>query len=91
MCQSDYHDPVNIGSAELVTIERLARMIITRSGKQLSIAYVDGPQGVRGRISDNRLAAETLGFEPEIPLKRGIDIIYEWIERMTREREGAIA
>ena len=62
--QSDFKDPVNIGSEEMVTINQLAEMIIEIAGKKLKIRHIPGPLGVRGRNSDNRLIKEKLGWEP---------------------------
>src|SRR5690606_10249712 len=55
LMRSDFTGPVNIGSEEMVTINQLARMIMEIAGKRLTIRHVPGPQGVRGRNSDNRL------------------------------------
>ena len=60
--QSDFPGPVNIGSDEMVTINQMAEMVTGISGKQLGLRHVPGPQGVRGRNSDNRLIVEKLGW-----------------------------
>ena len=49
------------------------------SGKKLSIKHIDGPTGVLGRNSDNRLIKEKLGWSPDIPLKTGLELTYKWI------------
>lgn len=77
--RSGFSDPINIGSEEMVTIYELAQMIIRVSGKHLSIKCIDGPQGVRGRKSDNRLIQEQLSWQPERPLIEGIEQTYRWI------------
>jgi GDP-D-mannose 3', 5'-epimerase len=64
----------------MATINQLAEVIIDISGKKLSIKHVSGPQGVRGRNSDNRLIREKLGWAPSMPLKKGLKITYAWIE-----------
>ena len=90
LMRSDWTGPVNIGSEEMVTINQLAQMIIDISGKRLSIKNVPGPQGVRGRNSDNRLIREKLGWEPSIPLRKGLEITYNWIKeqvKKVKERE----
>ncbi|VWX57557.1 Nucleoside-diphosphate-sugar epimerase [Sphingorhabdus sp. 109] len=79
LMRSDYSDPVNIGSEEMISIADLAEAIIKLSGKQLKIQSVEGPQGVRGRNSDNRLIAEVLGWKPEQPLIQGLATTYQWI------------
>jgi len=71
---------VNIGSEEMVTINQLAKMIMEIAGKNLTIKHLPGPQGVRGRNSDNRLISEKLGWAPSMPLKKGLEITYKWIK-----------
>lgn len=79
--QSDFDQPINLGTDIMVTINELAEIIIGISGKTLSIDHVDGPQGVRGRNSDNTLLRETLGWEPSISLQHGLTMTYRWIEK----------
>ena len=79
LMRSDWTGPVNIGSEEMVSIDELARMIISISGKTLGIRHVPGPLGVRGRNSDNRLILERLGWAPQRPLREGLEITYAWI------------
>ena len=71
--------PVNIGSEEMVTINSLAEMAIGISGKKVRLKHIKGPQGVRGRRSDNRLIREKLGWAPAKPLRSGIEVTYRWI------------
>jgi nucleoside-diphosphate-sugar epimerase len=80
LLRSDFRGPVNIGSAEMVTINRLAEMIMEVSGKSVRLNHIPGPLGVQGRNSDNRLIAERLGWAPSEPLIEGIRKTYEWIE-----------
>jgi GDP-D-mannose 3',5'-epimerase len=80
LMQSDYRLPLNLGQDRMVTINELARMVIDISGKeQITIEHVDGPQGVRGRNSDNTLLRQVLGWEPEISLEDGLASTYHWI------------
>lgn len=79
--ESDFDQPINLGTDIMVTINELAEIIIGISGKTLSIDHVDGPQGVRGRNSDNTLLRETLGWEPSISLQHGLTMTYRWIEK----------
>jgi GDP-D-mannose 3', 5'-epimerase len=90
LMQSDFTGPVNIGSAEMISINDLARMVIEISGKTLAIRNIDGPQGVRSRNSDNRLIREKLGWAPSEPLKIGMEKTYSWInnEVQIRLRKG---
>lgn len=79
LMRSDFSGPVNIGSDERISINDLAKMIMQVSGKQISIRNIDGPIGVMGRNSDNRLIAEKLHWRPSRPLVEGIRSTYEWI------------
>jgi len=79
LMRSDWTGPVNIGSDEMISINDLAQMIMDVAEKPLSIRHVDGPLGVRGRNSDNRLIREKLGWAPTMPLQEGIRVTYQWI------------
>ena len=79
MRQEEFYGPVNIGSEEMVTINQLAQMAIDLSGKNLSIKNIDGPLGVRGRNSDNKLYKEKMGWKPTQPLHIGMEKTYKWI------------
>jgi GDP-D-mannose 3', 5'-epimerase len=82
LMQSDYGEPLNLGTDELVTINQLAAQIIELSGKPgITVRHVDGPQGVRGRNSDNTRLRQVLGWEPVTPLKTGLLETYRWIEQ----------
>jgi nucleoside-diphosphate-sugar epimerase len=80
LMNSDYKEPLNIGSDEMVTIDEMADMIIEISGKKINKTYDRSkPQGVRGRNSDNTLIKEVLGWAPSISLKEGLKKTYPWI------------
>jgi GDP-D-mannose 3', 5'-epimerase len=80
--QSDYAEPLNLGTDRMVTINELARIVIDISGKEdLTLVHVEGPQGVRGRNSDNTRLREVLGWEPAIDLEDGLVPTYRWIEQ----------
>lgn len=82
LMRSDHPDPLNLGTDEMVTINELARMVIEVSGKRgVTIEHVQGPQGVRGRNSDNSLLREVLGWEPRTRLIDGLAPTYRWIEK----------
>jgi GDP-D-mannose 3',5'-epimerase len=85
LMRSNFTGPVNIGSEEMVTINQLAIMIMKIAGKQLTLKHIPGPQGVRGRNSDNRLIKEKLGWGPTVSLVKGLKKTYEWIEEQVRE------
>ena len=84
LVDSDWTGPVNIGSEEMVTINQLAEMIMDIADKKLSINHVPGPLGVRGRNSDNRLIYEKLGWKPQQPLKKGLEVTYGWISEQIK-------
>jgi nucleoside-diphosphate-sugar epimerase len=79
LTRSDWAGPVNIGSAEMVSINQLADMVMDIAGKRLTKRHIPGPLGVRGRNSDNRLIAERLGWAPSQPLRAGLERTYAWI------------
>ena len=79
LMESDFMEPINIGSDEIVSINQLAEIAMDIAGKKLSINHIPGPLGVRGRNSDNRLIKEKLGWAPNWPLRKGIELTYQWI------------
>ena len=83
---SDYKKPLNIGSDEMVSMNLMAEMIMEIGGKEkLPIKHIPGPEGVRGRNSDNTLIKEVLGWAPSTPLKEGLGYTYTWIESKVEE------
>ena len=88
---SDFPGPVNIGSEEMVTINKLAEMVMSVAGRRLSIKHIPGPLGVRGRNSDNRLIREKLGWAPSMKLLDGISLTYPWIKKQVDEMSLAEA
>ncbi|MBL7071602.1 MAG: NAD-dependent epimerase/dehydratase family protein [Candidatus Omnitrophica bacterium] len=87
LMRSAYRDPLNIGSDRIVTIDKLADIIINISGKKLTKVYNKSkPQGVRGRNSDNSLVRKALKWEPKIDLEKGLKATYYWIESELRKR-----
>jgi len=90
LMQSDHRDPLNLGTDRMVSINELAGIIMRIAGKpNLRIRHVDGPQGVRGRNSDNSRLRTALGWEPSISLEGGLVSTYQWIEEQVRARETA--
>jgi len=77
--ESEFPGPLNIGSDEMVSINELAALVIAISGKRLRVRHIDGPLGVRGRNSDNRLIGQVLGWKPSLPLAAGLEKTYHWI------------
>jgi len=87
LMNSDFDQPLNLGTERMVSINELAAIIMNIAGKNLSIEHVDGPQGVRGRNSDNTRLREVLGWEPSIELEEGLSETYRWIEKQLLERQ----
>ena len=79
LMRSDNSGPYNIGSDEMISINDLAEMVIAISNKKLSINNIDGPQGVRGRNSDNKLIERDLKWKPTMNLRDGIAQTYGWV------------
>jgi GDP-D-mannose 3',5'-epimerase len=84
--ESEILYPINLGSSELVTINRLVDIVEGIAGIRLKRNHkLDAPQGVRGRNSDNAKILAELGWEPSIPLQDGMERTYAWIwDQMTR-------
>ncbi len=83
LMDSDFDDPVNIGSDRLISVDDLANMIIKISGKQIELDHdLTGPEGVRGRNADLTLVKRVLGWNPEVGLEEGMEKTYHWIARM---------
>lgn len=98
LMQSDFKNPVNIGSEEMVTINQLAQMTIDISQKNVSINNIQGddfikkygfkcPVGVRGRNSDNRLYREKIGWEVSQPLSEGMKKTYLWVKEQVLKKD----
>lgn len=81
MNQDEFIGPVNIGSDEMVSINELATMAMGIADKKINIKHIPGPLGVRGRNSDNKLIKEKLGWSPNYPLLKGMELTYKWIEQ----------
>jgi nucleoside-diphosphate-sugar epimerase len=79
--QSEIHEPINLGSSELVTINQLVDIAEEIGSVKLERKYnLNAPKGVNGRNSDNTKIKQYLGWEPSIRLKEGLAKTYEWIE-----------
>ena len=87
LMESPFFGPVNIGSEEMVSINELAEICVNTARRNLVIENVDGPVGVNGRCSDNKLIKSELGWEPKFSLKEGIEITYGWISSQLEGRQ----
>lgn len=80
LMESDFRRPINIGSEEMVTINELADLAISFTGKSIFKRHIEGPQGVRARNSDNTLIMKVLGWEPRCFLAEGLRNTFNWIK-----------
>jgi len=90
LMQSDFREPVNIGSEEMVTINQLAEMAMDIAGKKLDIHHIPGPEGVRGRNSDNNLLRDKIGWAPSDPLRKGMETTFKWIDEQVRLKKAGM-
>jgi len=86
LMRSKFHEPLNLGQDRMVTINQLAESVANIAGVDIVKKHVSGPQGVRGRNSDNTLLRQVLGWEPEISLEDGLARTYVWIEAQLKAR-----
>lgn len=86
LMRSDYPWPLNLGQDRMVTINGLADMIAEIAGIRIVKKHVPGPQGVRGRNSDNTRLRQVLDWSPEISLEEGLSRTYEWVEAQVQKR-----
>ena len=90
ICASDVHEPLNLGSSELVSIDQLVDLVEEIARIRLRRRYnLSAPKGVNGRNSDNTRIRELLGWEPAIKLREGLERTYRWIEsKMLAQSQG---
>jgi GDP-D-mannose 3',5'-epimerase len=84
LMRSDYREPLNLGQDRLLTINQLADMIAEIANIPIIKKHIIGPQGVRGRNSDNSRLRHVLAWEPEISLEEGLKRTFSWIESQVR-------
>jgi GDP-D-mannose 3',5'-epimerase len=89
LMRADFASPVNIGSEEMVTINQLVDLVADIAGKRITKKHVPGPQGVRGRNSDNGLIKEKLRWAPAQPLRVGLEKTYGWIEQQVNRNPSS--
>lgn len=87
--ESGYKKPLNLGRDESVSINQLADIVIQAAGVPLRKVHVKGPQGVRGRNSNNDLCKKIIRWAPEMDLQSGIQKTYAWIEMQVRHRAAS--
>jgi GDP-D-mannose 3',5'-epimerase len=86
LMRSEYPHPLNLGQDRMVSINQLAEMIAEIAGTRIIKKHVSGPQGVRGRNSDNTRLRQVLEWEPEITLEEGLARTYLWIETQVQAK-----
>ncbi len=85
LMMSDFREPLNLGQDRMVTINELLDIVAEAAGTEVTKKHIDGPQGVRGRNSDNTLLRKVLNWEPQISLEDGLARTYAWIEAQVQE------
>jgi GDP-D-mannose 3', 5'-epimerase len=88
LMRSDHIHPLNLGSDRMVTINELAGIVAGIAGIKITIKHISGPQGVRGRNSDNTRLREVLKWEPQLTLDEGLKRTYSWIEKQVAQKLG---
>src|SRR5437867_1277709 len=86
LMESDYAEPLNLGQDRMVTINQLVDLVAQIGGVRVTKKHIPGPQGVRGRNSDNTRLRKVLGWEPTISLEEGLERTYAWIEDQVRRQ-----
>lgn len=84
LMKSDFREPLNLGQDRLISINELADVVAEIAGIDIVKKHIEGPQGVRGRNSDNTKLREVLGWEPQISLEEGLRRTFEWIDGEVR-------
>ena len=83
---SDHREPLNLGQDRMISINELADIVASIAGATITKQHVPGPQGVRGRNSDNTRLRQVLGWEPRVALEDGLARTYRWIEAQVQRR-----
>ncbi len=86
LMHSDYREPLNLGQDRMVSINQLADIVADIAGTEIEKKHIPGPQGVRGRNSDNSKLRQVLGWEPQISLEEGLSRTYAWIEKQVADK-----
>lgn len=89
LMRSDFTEPVNLGSDEMVDMNQMMELAMSFENRRCSIKHIPGPEGVRGRNSNNDLIKEHLGWAPSIPLSKGLKHTYFWIKEQVEKEKAA--
>jgi len=87
LMESDFAEPINLGSDEMVSMNELAEICLNIVGKKLPLKHIPGPEGVRGRNSENTLIKQVLGWAPSTKVKDGLALTSVWIAKQISEGE----
>jgi len=91
LMRSNFSNPINIGSEEMISMNDMAKLVMQISGKDLAINHIPGPEGVRGRNSDNTLIKKELGWAPSISLKDGLTRLHAWMSvEIEKEKKNGV-
>lgn len=91
LTKSDFTQPLNLGSDEMVSMNQMMDLAQSFEGKSLPIKHIPGPEGVRGRNSNNDLIKEKLGWAPSISLADGLKVTYFWIKGELGKEGGDVS
>lgn len=86
LMNSNCSEPINIGQSRLISVNELVEVVSSIAEYKVSVKHIKGPQGVRGRNSDNTKVKSILGWEPELSLEDGLTKTYSWIETQVRDK-----
>lgn len=86
LMRSDHHHPLNLGADRLVSINELVDIVAGIAGITVFKKHIPGPQGVRGRNSDNTRLRQVLKWEPRVALEQGLEKTYAWIAKQVRAK-----
>lgn len=86
LMRSDYAEPLNLGQDRMVSIDQLADLVAAAAGVAIVKKHVPGPQGVRGRNSDNSRLRAALGWEPAVSLEDGLRRTFLWVREEVRRK-----
>jgi len=85
LMRSNFSEPLNIGQDRLISINDLAKLVADIAGIKIKIKHVEGPQGVRGRNSDNTNLKKVLNWQPETSLEAGLNKTYQWVDQQVKK------
>jgi len=88
LMKSSYDKPLNLGSTEMISINDMVKLILEIGQKDLKLHHTPGPEGVRGRNSDNSLIQNVLAWQPSTPLREGLAKTYNWIQLQIQQEQS---